>query len=374
MNILHVESGRNWGGQEFRNFIEVQWLNAHGHKSWLICDPASESFRRAADRSIPIVPLRMGRRHYIASLERIWRFCRRERVDVIQTHSSRDSWLCFPLFWLGYPVVRSRNITHRVTRASRAFVFRFGCSRIIATADCIKKDLIDFSQVKPERIEVVGEGVDLKLFNPHTSGREFRMELDVPPNAPLIGMIAMLRSEKGALDFVEAAVDVVRAIPSARFVLVGDGPQRPLVECKIKEALRALETHSELMPAHAKSAPITLTGYRQDTPGILAALDVVVIPSRQEARCRVLAEAFAIGRPVIATSVGGIPETLRDGLNGILVPPKQPGLMSEAIIRLLIDHELRSRVAAAGLETARKHLGIDAMMEETLGVYRRLCG
>lgn len=366
MKILHIESGLNWGGQEFRNVNEVQWLNAHGHETCLVCDPRSQSFHRAPGLGVTPIALDMRRLFFPRNVFWLWRLCRREKIEIIQTHSSRDSWLCWPLYLLGYPVVRSRNITHRITRASRAFIFRHGCSRVIATADCIRHDLIEFARVAPERVEVVGEGVDPGKFNPRIDGRKFREEFGLTPDAPLAGMIAMLRGEKGAMDFVGAALAVLKELPAARFVVVGDGPQRAQLEQKIVEGL------AQLKFAPGSPPPIILAGYRHDTPEILAALDVVVIPSHAEARGRVVVEAMATGRAVVATRVGGIPEVVHDDVNGLLVPVRDPAALAHAILRLLTDRPLRRRLGDAGLQKVELELSLDAVMRRTLEIYGSL--
>jgi glycosyltransferase involved in cell wall biosynthesis len=372
MKILHTESGPNWGGQEYRSVIEILWLNSHGHKAWLACDPDSQSFVHATRLNVPVLPTPMKRKFSPSSLVKLWRFCRQEGVDVVQTHSPRDSWMCWPLYLMGHPVVRTRNITNPVVKPSRTFIYRFGCSHIIAAADCIKKDLMELTRVRPDRIDVVGEGVDLSVFNPQVDGRALRQELGFPSDVPLVGMIAMLRSEKRAMDFVDAAIEVLKAVPNARFVLVGDGAQRTFIERKIQDFLANYTPPPAAPRINRNISPIVLAGYRHDTNQVLAALDVVVIPSFLEARCRVLAEAFATGKAVVATKVGGIPEVVEDGVNGLLVPPLECQHLARAICRLITEPDLRARLARAAWTTAQQSLSLDVVMESTVGIYRKV--
>jgi glycosyltransferase involved in cell wall biosynthesis len=360
MNILHVESSPNWGGQEFRTQIEIQWLRAHGHGAWIMCDPRGKPFAHAVESTLQPAPLVFRKRSFIPNIFRVWQFCRRHKVDLIKTHSSRDSWLSWPLFVLGHIVVRSCNIERHITKASRAFIYRHGCTGIIATAETIRNSLVDVTRVGAKKIAIVGEGIDLAKFNPSVSGKKFRAELSVDAAASLIGMVAMLRTEKGVLDFVDCAAKILASVPNARFVIAGEGPKRRLVEERIKKNFPA-----------AAASPVFLAGYRTDTPEVLAALDVVVIPSHSEARCRVLAEAMATGKPVVATRVGGIPEVLRHDVSGLLVPAHEPAALAAAVEKLLADAPLRERLAAAGLATAQSELSLDAVMERTLEVYRQ---
>ena len=370
MRVLHVESGPNWGGQEVRNLTEIRWLREHGHEAWLACDPASQSFRRAPGFGVEPLPLRISKAGYLLSVWNLLRLARRLNVDVIQTHSPLDAWLALPLHHLGWPVVRSRNILNAVPANIRAFVYRHGCRRIIATAGCIKEGLVDRTKVPSEKIDVVGEGIDTTRFNQAGHSAAFRAELGLSPNTPLVGMISMLRGEKGALDFVKSALLCLKEMPAARFVIVGEGPQRAKIEAAIADGVSKLRSAA---PQHwpREATPIVLAGYRTDTPAILSSLDLVVIPSHIEARCRVLSEAMFMARAVVATRVGGMVEVLDHGETGLLVPSRDPAAMAAAICELLRDPDRRQRMGRKGLAKAEAEMSLDTVMAQTLAVYAR---
>ena len=149
MNILHLESSGSWGGQEFRTCLEINWLNAHGHQAWMICDPKSEVFARAQELGTRVLAFPMRFRiDPLASL-RIWNFCRRHQVELIKTYSSKDHWLCLPLFLTGMPVTRARCITDPLGNRSRGFIYKYGCAKIVADAKVIKKQLIEQNGIPP---------------------------------------------------------------------------------------------------------------------------------------------------------------------------------------------------------------------------------
>jgi glycosyltransferase involved in cell wall biosynthesis len=364
VNVLHLEAGKNWGGQEIRNLIEAQWLLANGHQAWLACDPTGESYKKAPEFGVPVIPFRMHEKHlFLWNVMGIWRFCRKNSVDIIQTHSSRDSWLCFPMHLFGHNVVRSRNINVPISRPRRAFIYRHGCKRIVAAAECIRKDLIEISKVAPERVEVIGEGIELHLYGRHEDRVQFRRELGIGDEIVLVGMVAMLRHEKGAGDFVSAAIQLWKSNPQLKFVLAGDGPFRG----ELEQQIRSFEQ------AHPKATgAIQMLGYRKDIPRILAGMDIVAIPSYSEARCRVLAEAFASRTAVVGTEVGGIPEVLKHQKNGLLVPPAKPAALAKSIKLLADNPQLREQLSSAGLATARDELSIDSVMQKTVALYERL--
>ena len=363
LNVLHTECSLNWGGQEYRTCIETRWLNDHGHKGWIACDPRSALYYRGAKLGVPVVSIEMRRPYNINSMLQLAKFCRHNRIDLINNHGSRDSSLCFPLFLAGYATVRSRHITDPVKSSfNRSFSYRFGCSRVIATAAVIREMLIENNRVKPKKIDVVGEGVDLAVYNPSEDGFAFRREFDIPEDTPLVGIIGMMRPDKGHPYFLDAAFEILKSHPGARFALIGEGVGNRREEYKLRARVEEA----------GESRRVIMTGYRWDIPEIIAALDIVVVASTGvEAQSRVVPQAFASKRAVVATDVGGISELLRHEHNGLLVPPANPQALAAAI-RLLIDAAtLREHLAAKGYETAQADLSLERMMELTLNSYRK---
>ncbi len=360
MNILLIESSLNWGGQESRTLSEARWLNRHGHRAWIVCNPKSELFRRSGSECIG---LRLRASFDAAATAGILRLCREREIDVVHAHSPKDAWLCYPLHLLGVPVVRSRQITNPVkTKWSRSFVYRRGCAKIVASADCIRRDLIARNGVAPHRIAVVGEGVDTAQFNPNRQGAAFRREFGVSPDASLYGVVAMIRPEKGHAVFIAAARQMLATHPTARFAIIGEGTGNRETEHALRRQLRTAFGCD-------RSGPIFMTGYRNDAPTIMAALDVLVVPSTAEAQSLVVPQAFATGRAVIATNVGGLPELVQHGETGLLVTPGSPEDLATAMRRLADDRALRARLAHNGRAYACAHLAFDRKMDQTLAIY-----
>lgn len=360
MNILHVESSLNWGGQEQRTLQEARWLNENGHRAWIACNPASELRRRGGDLCIPVT---MRGSFDPAASTRLATLCRQRAIDVVHAHSPKDAWICSALHFAGQPVVRSRQITNPVkTKWSRSVIYRRGCARVIASAACIRQDLIARNGVDPDRIDVVGEGVDLARFHPEVNGAALRTAFGVGPDNVLFGLVAMIRPEKGHLFFVDAARQVLQNRPEARFAIVGEGTGRREYETTVRERLQELY-------GDERSGPIFMTGYRTDAPNVMAALDVLVVPSEAEAQSLVVPQAFATRRAVIASKVGGLPELVRDGETGLLVAPGDAVALAGAAKRLCADPALRARLATAGYRFALQNLSLQQKMEESLAIY-----
>lgn len=357
MNILYVESSRSWGGQEYRTCLEINWLNTHGHQAWLICNPESQVHSKASELGTRLVtmPLR-SRVDPLCSL-RLWKFCRKNRIDLLKTYSSKDHWICLPLFLCGIPLSRARCITDPIGSRSRAFVFKYGCSQIVADASVIKRQLVEKHGIDPAKIEVIGSAVDLEKFKPPRDRTKFRREIGLGDEAPLIGNVGMIRPDKGQLELVKSAPLVLEKCPDARFVIVGQGTGI---------LKRGINVRNAIVRA-GLADKIIMAGYRWDTPDIYAACDMIVIASlRTEASPIVLREAFASGRPVIATKVGDIPEIIRHRENGLLIEPGNTQALASAILAFISDPELAAHCAANGLCYATENFSFDKMMDAKL--------
>ncbi|HJX97546.1 MAG TPA: glycosyltransferase family 4 protein [Chthoniobacterales bacterium] len=359
MNLLHLESSGSWGGQEYRTCLEINWLNANGHRAWLICDPTSEVMAKARELGTPVVPMNLRHRIHPLVSFRIWLFCRRNRVDLIKSYSSKDHWLCLPLFLCGWPVTRARCITDPLGKKQRAFIYRHGCAKIVADAQVIKNEFIEQYGIAPEKIEVIGSAVDLEKFSPKRDRMKFRREVGLSADTPIIVNVGMIRPDKGQFNLVEAARIVRHQRPDAHFVFVGEATGGRSREKWVRKAIDRAGLNGNVL----------MMGYRWDIPDILAAANMVVIASRHtEASPIVLREAFACGRPIVATRVGDVPEIIVHGQNGLIVQPNDSNALATAILLFLSDANLAARCAENGLRYAREHFCFDRMMHAKLDV------
>jgi L-malate glycosyltransferase len=357
VNILYVESSRSWGGQEYRTCLEINWLNAHRHRAWLICNPDSQVHSKAYELGTQLVTMPLRSRVDLLCSLRLWKFCRQNRIDLLKTYSSKDHWICLPLYFCGIPLSRARCITDPIGSRGRAFVFKHGCSQIVADASVIKRQLVEEHGVDPAKIEVIGSAVDLEKFRPPRDGTKFRREIGVADDTPLIGNVGMIRPDKGQLQLVKAAPLVLEKHPDARFVIVGQGTGILKRGINVRNAIDKAGLADKII----------MTGYRWDTPDVYAACDMIVIASlHTEASPIVLREAFASRRPVIATKVGDIPEIVRHRENGLLIEPGDTQALATAINEFISDPELAANCAANGLRYAIEHFSFDKMMEAKL--------
>lgn len=215
------------------------------------------------------------------------------------------------------------------------------------------------------RPRVVPDPVDLDRFHPGIPRDRIRRELGIGGEEPLIGMIGHLTPWKGHAVFLEIARAVADWIPRARFVVVGGSIYETHGHAGYPETLR------QRAAALGLSDRVTFLGARDDVPDLLAGLDVLVhAPIAPEPFGRVLAEAMAVGQPVVAARCGGIPEVVEDGVTGFLVPSADVGAFTAAVVRLLEDPVLCRRLGGAGRRRAEARFGIEAHAATVIEAYR----
>jgi glycosyltransferase involved in cell wall biosynthesis len=352
---VHTEASVGFGGQELRILGEAAWLRAHGWDALIVAQPASRLGREASAAELPVVEIAMPRVMAPRALLAVRRLLALRGARLVHTHSSVDSWLAgVAARSLGLPVVRSRHVSIAVPRR-RALVYRLA-HRILTSAERVKAILVE-AGVAPAKIVAVPPGVDLTRFHAGVSGERVRAELGLV--GPVAGLVANIRGSKGHDVFLEAARLVLRQVPDARFLVVGDGVGFEDVRARV----------DALGLDHA----VVMTGFRHDVPEVIAALDVLVLPSiRSEATSQVILQAMAIGTPVVASAIGGSPEVVRDAETGRLVPPNDPAALAAAIVVTVRDRGRAHAMARTAQTFVRERLSLDAQMGATTAVYRAL--
>jgi glycosyltransferase involved in cell wall biosynthesis len=208
------------------------------------------------------------------------------------------------------------------------------------------------------RLRVMHQGIDVQAERAALAERDAaRAELGLQTQDVVVGTVANYREQKDYPNLFAAARRVLAERKNVRFVAIGQGPQ----EAEIAALLADEEFGDRLQ----------LLGRRDDVSHVLAACDLFVLASKNEGLPIALVEALALGLPVVATAVGGTPEVVTDGLEGLLVPPSNPEQLASAIGRLVADPELRVRMSAAATERSG-HFDISRAVGETEAVYRAL--
>jgi glycosyltransferase involved in cell wall biosynthesis len=352
LTILHTEASPGWGGQEIRIISEASVFAKRGFRVILLGQPGAPLLHEATHSGLTVRPLAMRGPLDVMACWRLRRLMRREEVDLVHTHSSIDAWLAgFAAKSLGLPVVRSRHVAIPVKRR-RNFVYNALSDRVIASGDAIRDMLIE-GGVFPGKIVSIPAGVDVRRFHPGVPGEPVRQELRL--HGPVIGTVARFAGSKGYSILLQAIPAILQQEPAAEFVWVGAGVSLAAV-------------HREVMQS-GLAAKIRLTGFREDVPALLAAMDVVVLPSVREGVPQVLLQALAMRKPVVASAVGGIPEVIQHQRTGVLVPPNDPQALSAGVVHLLNHRAQAVEWAEAGGQFVETHYTLERMIDRTAAVY-----
>ena len=359
MFSLHIDTARTWRGGQNQVLLTVLGLRALGHRSMLIAHAAGE-LRQRAQEGLELIPMAPRTEMDLGAAWRLSRLIKQLRPDVIHAHDphgvamaalalSMSTQLAKP------PLVASRRVDfHLKDNAFSRWKYR-QVDLFICVSDAIRRMLVG-DGVPASRVVKVHEGIDLGRVDAAPAAN-LHAELWLPHNSPVVGNVAALVPHKGQRHLIEAAALVVKRVPDARFVIAGEGELRGALERQIKE--HRLEKH------------VFLAGFRPDILSVHKAFDIFVMSSVTEGLGTSLLDAMACGKPIVATTAGGMPEVVEDGHNGLLVPPRDHVAMADAIVRLLQDSGMREAMGKAGLARARATFSVERMVEETLSVYRR---
>ncbi|MFQ5808530.1 MAG: glycosyltransferase family 4 protein [Armatimonadota bacterium] len=310
-------------------------------------------------------------RHAFGPVREVRRIIREERAAVVHSNSIKAHVLAAAaLRGTGARLIgHVRDILGRGP-AERALLWaaRRWPDRVVAISEAVRDSIVG-PDADLDSVVTIHNGIDIEPVPSADDTDALRRELGVAPDVPLVGLVGQIARWKGQHEFIEAAAAIAATHPEARFLIVGK-VMFPENEAQYERDLLALVEQLDL------EKTILFTGERRDVPRILAACDVMVHAAIEpEPFGRVLVEAMAAAKPVVATDTGASAEIVV-GLNGpaaeptgILVPPRDPDAIASAVVRLIGDRELARRLGAAGLERVRQHFTIDRTIKAVEQLY-----
>jgi len=359
--ILHTESSLGWGGQEHRTFAEMRLLRERGHRLLLAGDPRGELYRRATQENLTAFPLEFGGTRNLGAWLTLRQLLQQERVDILNTHSSLDSWVGF-LAWLTIKnrltLVRTRHLSTPVAPNWPTRRLYQAPAAVITTSRDISELLHQRLGVPEERLHDIPTGVSLTDFTPRPPDPDLAAGLGLPPGVFVFGTVSVLRSWKGHLYLLEALKYLLEEGLDAVLVIVGEGPYRPVIEEKVQELGLAEQ--------------VRLVGHQEWIPDWLGLMDVFVLASyAHEGVPQALLQALAMGRPVVATRTGGIPEVIIPEETGLLAPPRDSQALALAMSRLARDTSLREKLIYQGPQVASRY-SLDRMADALEALYAEI--
>ena len=376
--VLHVITRLILGGAQQNTMITASRLDPKKFDVTLVSGPQTgsegEIIGEVRRRGVRLHILRdlireIGPWRDLVALVKLVRLMRSEAFSIVHTHSSKAGIIGRAAAKMaGVPVIVHTVHGwgfHERMWAPRRWLFvrleRWAAAisdKLIVVASVLKETGLRDGIGRQDQYVTIYSGIDLGEFD--RSGFDtaaMKKELGLPAGVPVVGTVGRLSSQKNPEDLLAAALKVVRQMPEVRFMIVGDGPLRGRVE----ESIRAMGI----------SGNVLLTGIRHDVPELMAVLDVFVLSSLWEGLPRVIPQAMAAGKPVVCTNVDGNAEAVTHGVTGLLVPPKDPDALADALLQLLQNPGLAARMGHEGRRRAAI-FSAEKMVKDIEGLYHSL--
>ncbi len=355
MKILHIDTEKGFRGGELQVLLLMEGLKKRGHENFLVAPQGSPLIDKAESVAESIFTIRHQRIFDVINIFKICRFIKSSHANILHLHTSHAHLVGGIA---GRMKCRPIVVTRRVDFPVKSrFKYNRLADKIIAISQAVKRVLVE-GGVREDKIIFIPSGIDTKKFDNVKQADYLFREFNIPDKRLMIGTVAHLTDHKGHTYLLDAIPRVLKEFPHSFFLFVGDG--------ELKDSLR---TKSRILGIRDR---VFLTGFREDIPEILSILDLFVLPSHLEGLCTSLMDAMYMGVPVVATTAGGIPEVIENGKTGLLVPPKNPSALAEAIIELLRDKSKREIFAAEGKKRVLQEFTASKMVDRVEEVYLTL--
>ncbi len=368
IKVLHIIGGGEFGGAEQHLLTLMRHVNPAEFELHAACFFSGPLAPLVVNEGFPAYVFPMQSKFDLSPVNEIASLIRREGFCIVHTHGVRANLIgrlaarrarvsrvvttVHSVLHFDYP----RRLDRLVNRLCENLTRRF-TSRFIAVSEMLREQLVR-EGIPGDRITTVYNGLELGQYNPLLSGLTVREELGLSPEQTIAGIIARLHPVKGHDSLLEAMARVAPDFPDLVLLVVGSGLERQ----RLEQAAEGLGIKDKVI----------FTGFRSDVPEVIAALNFLVLSSHSEGLGLIVMEAMAMQKPVLATRVGGIPEVVTSGRDGLLVPSGDPEALAQGIRTLAGDRELASQLAAAARQTIEAKFSAEKMGAETAALYQEM--
>jgi len=373
-NILYVIDNIEFGGGE-RVFSQIiRGLDKERFGVFVASNPGGIFEKKLAEVGIKIDPVQMTNRYNLGIISRLKKIIKTKDVRIVHSQGGRADFFArtaarisrvpilissIAMMVEGYDVsILRKSLYVLMDRKTERWVDRF-----IILSEASRRTLIERHKIPPEKIVKIHNGIEIEEYHPDIKGvrnkkLELRRELGLKSDVPVIGAIGRLVYQKGFEYLVQAIPQVIKAFPEAKFLIVGEGPLRRMLE--------------ELCERQKIKDNIIFAGFRSDIKDILATIELLTMPSVLEGLPMVLLEGMAMAKPIVATRIDGITEVLENRETGLLVPAKNPHELAEAIIEILKNKMKADLLGQNARKIVEEKFSVKKMVGQTELVYERL--
>ena len=328
--ILHTESSTGWGGQEIRILREAEGMRASGHEVFLAVATGGGLIAEARKKGFTVYEMDFKKTSILSALPQLLRIIAKHKIDLVNTHSSSDAWIGgLAGKIMRKKVVRTRHLSTAIRPGlnSRLLYGRL-CDFVVTTSSSIIPTIVQQAKISPSNCRCIPTGVDLSLLNVNPEEiRKFRESLNILPEDCLIGTACFVRSWKGIPDFMHAA-NHLREVKNLKWVVVGGGYVNDY-----KGIADTLNLRDRFF----------FTNHLESPFAAIAAMDIFGLFSTQhEGISQACLQAAYLERPLITTTIGGLPEVCLHEETGLIVPPHSPEKIADAVLKLCNQPALRT--------------------------------
>lgn len=357
MKILHTEASCGWGGQEIRILEESRGLIGRGHEVTVACPAHARMAAEASRFGVPVVALPIEFKT-IAGFRALRRYLLSNHFDIVNTHSSSDSWLvALACATVTRPpdIVRTRHISAQISgNPFNRWLYR-QARTVVTTGESLRQHVIKAVSLNPTHVISVPTGIDTKRFVASDDKAATKTTLGLNPDKKYIGIVATLRSWKGHLFLLDAFANLNR--PGWELLIVGDGPQRAAIGQRIEEL--------------GLTQSVRMAGQQNHPEDWLRAMDIFCLPSyANEGVPQALLQAMLTGLPIVSTPVGSILEAVTDKLSALIVPPKDFVALSKSLRHLIDDQQLAHQLGVAARLAAESRYSLTGMLDQMEAIFQ----
>ncbi len=365
MKILYSCLSKSWGGLEIFTLTSIQQLLKKDIKVELVCSADSRIHIEANNLGIMLHPVKASGYFHPFTAIRLALLLRQNDYSIVHTQVSKDLWVIVPALYLAnrkIPLFLTKHVGSYIVK--KDFLHKLLYKRIrkaFAISTVIKDNLLETTPIKPEDVVILPNGIDTNRFNPDKiDEKKVRKEFNISDEEIIIGMLARFTPGKGHEEFLLAAKELSNEYKCLRFLVVGE-PSRGETEYadKIKELAEKYKLDN-----------LIFTGFRGDTPDVLAAMDIFVFPSHSEAFGIALVEAMAMKKPSVCSNADGVLDIAIDGETSYLFENKNASDLKAKIELLISSKDIRIKFGESARERVLEYFNIENITEKVLRIYQ----
>jgi len=350
LSLFQIDAAYEWRGEQSRSLFLAKELKRKGYSFQFVVQPGSPLHQKANEAGLPVLPVRISDKGNVLSVIRLYRAMKRKKCRLVHFHD-------VPSVVVGLRAASLAKVPLKMISEQGDFKYAKDVDAIIVSTENMKKDLSE-RRIDSHLIKVIPLGRDFSPYQANTSKDYIRQELSFAPDDFLVGVIARLADQNMFKYLIRATKYLKEHSPSIKVIILGEGPLRMEPDSPVSEI------EGEEM--------VFCMGFREDTPRIFNSLDVLVYSLDLEDPDGSLIEAMACRLPVVAIRAARIPDTIIHRKTGLLVSPRSPKALANAVIKLYENNELVSQLSQKAFEVAYDRFSAESMALEVIDVYEDL--